>query len=183
MVKHVDDVVDVIVEIEVALGHGNHPGVDPVADIDVSTRQQRLDCAAQQCGIVARHRGDDQDARAFFGTGRQMPLEVDHVTEWLAPDDLFLDLHALTIDGGCRKTEGRLAVAARDALEDFEACGEGAPHDGVRPGVQRIFPGEVHRVSACPKRCHESVVEFVELIEHGFCTFVPDRGVRVHSLH
>ena len=54
------DVVDVVVEIEVALGERHLAGVGPVGDVHVVVGQQRLDRAAQQGGVVAAHRRHHQ---------------------------------------------------------------------------------------------------------------------------
>ena len=58
-----DDVGDIVVEAEGAVGQRRVAGVAPVGDVDVVVRQQGLDRAAQQGGEVAGQRRDQQDAR------------------------------------------------------------------------------------------------------------------------
>ena len=101
---------------------------------------------------------------------------MDQVTEGTAPDDFFLDRNTLAFNRRLRQSEGRLTIATGHALENLEACREGPTHDRVGPWVQGVLPGEVHGISRRAEGCHECVVEFVELIEHGFCTFVPDQS-------
>ena len=70
-VQHLDDVVDVVVEVERAGGERHHPGVLPVGDVDVVVGQQRLDRAAQQRRVVAGHRRHQQHLRvAALAVGR-----------------------------------------------------------------------------------------------------------------
>ena len=61
--QHRDHVIDVVVEIEAPFGERHHAGIDPFGDVDVVVRQERLDGAAQQRRVVARHRRDDQQFR------------------------------------------------------------------------------------------------------------------------
>ena len=65
VVDHLEQVVDIVVEIEMALGEFDLAGIGPVGDVDVGLRQHGLDGSTQQGRIVARHRGDDQELLAF----------------------------------------------------------------------------------------------------------------------
>ena len=65
--EHVDQVVDVIVEVEAALGERHHAGVGPIGDHHLMGRQEGLDRAAQQRRVMARHRGDDEELRLGLG--------------------------------------------------------------------------------------------------------------------
>ena len=56
-----DDIVDVVVEIEIALRQRHFARIGPVCDMHVMLGQQRLDRAAQERGVVAAHRRDQQD--------------------------------------------------------------------------------------------------------------------------
>ncbi|MCY1233351.1 hypothetical protein D9M72_458910 [compost metagenome] len=80
-VQHLDDVVDVIVEIESAFAERHHAGVDPVRDVDVGMRQQGFHGAAQQRRVVAGHRRHDQNLRIGGTPLGQGALEMDEVAE------------------------------------------------------------------------------------------------------
>ena len=58
-----DDVVDVVVEAEGAVGERDVAGIVPVGDVDVVVGEQRPDRVAQQRGEMAGQRRDDQHAR------------------------------------------------------------------------------------------------------------------------
>ncbi len=66
--EELDQIIDIIVEIEAAVGQRHQLRVAPVGDVDIAARQQPLDRAAQQRRIVARHRRDDQQPRARLST-------------------------------------------------------------------------------------------------------------------
>ena len=51
--QHLDDVVDIVVEVEAALQHRHFAGVDPVDDEHRMVGQEGLDRTAQQGGVVA----------------------------------------------------------------------------------------------------------------------------------
>ena len=72
MLDHLDQVVGVVVEVEITVAQRNVARVDPVGDVDVVLGQHVGDRAAQQRGVVARHRRDDQHlgvASRFGGGG------------------------------------------------------------------------------------------------------------------
>jgi hypothetical protein len=112
-------IVDVVVEIELAFGHRHHAGVSPVGDVDVGMRQHRLDGAAQQRRIVARHWRHDQKLGVGTAAGGQGALEMDQVAEWPRPGDLLGHTNRLEVDRRLFEAEGRLAIAPRRALEEF----------------------------------------------------------------
>ena len=100
-------------------GHG--AGIHPVGDVDVVMRQHGFDRAAQQRGIVARHRRDDQ----------QLVLRLDRCCPAAcgsSPDCRSLssatpvprsppDRHRRWY----RDAEGRLAIAPRASARTFPA--------------------------------------------------------------
>ncbi len=87
--QHLDDVADVIVKIEGPIAHGHHAGIDPIGDIDISRGQQGLDGAAQQCGIVAGHRRNQQHLRLRGRLGIGFFFEMNEIAKGPRPDDLF----------------------------------------------------------------------------------------------
>ena len=86
-VQHLDDVIDIVVEIEAALGQRNHPGIGPIGDVDLMRRQKGFDGAAQQRRVVAGHRRHDQHARLRRAQRpRQLAIEIQQAAERLFPD-------------------------------------------------------------------------------------------------
>ena len=69
---HLFEIIDVVVEVEMALGQRHGAGVDPVGDVDVMARQKGFHRPAQQRGVMARHGRDDQQ----LGLPRRLALEL-----------------------------------------------------------------------------------------------------------
>ena len=82
---------DIVVEIEGPERQGNHSRIGPVGNVDVEMGQERLDRAAKQRRVMARHRRDDQKLRLIRAVGEIGSGEVEKVAERLGPDDLFED--------------------------------------------------------------------------------------------
>ena len=59
-----------IIETEIALRQRHAAGIEPVGDIDIMFGKHGRDRAAQQGGIMARHRGDDQHLGVGPAQGR-----------------------------------------------------------------------------------------------------------------
>ena len=111
--QHRDHVVDVVVEIEAPVGERHHAGIDPFGDVDVVVRQERLDGAAQQRRVVARHRRDDQQ----FGLRPlrrvlERALEMQQPAERPLPDGSDVHRHALAADQGGRRCPIRAGCSA-----------------------------------------------------------------------
>ena len=86
-VQHGDDVVDVVVEIEAAFRQRHHARVAPIGDVDVVIGQEGLHRAAQQRGVVARHRRHDQQFRLRPARrAREGALEMQQPAERPLPD-------------------------------------------------------------------------------------------------
>ena len=100
-VQHLDDVIDIVVEIEAAFGQRHHPRIGPVGDVDLMGRQEGFDRAAQQRRVVAGHRRHDQHARlrAAQRPG-QLAIEIQQPAERLFPDRADLDRRADAVDLG-----------------------------------------------------------------------------------
>ncbi|MGY4283534.1 hypothetical protein ACVWXO_002754 [Bradyrhizobium sp. LM2.7] len=161
-VQHLDDVVDVIVEIEAAIAERHHAGVGPVGDIDVMRRQEGFYRAAEQRRIMARHRRDDQHARlrAAQGTG-ELAIEVEQPAERFFPDRTDLDGNADAVDFGVVEAPFRLAVAARGALEQFAGRGDRFADLGPRPGIQGILKQELGRIGDGARRIERGLRHLV----------------------
>ena len=114
---HFGDVIDVIVEIELADRQGNPPGVNPIGDIDVMGLDKGFHRAAQKRRVMARHGGDDQQAGLGRRLRRQVALEMQDLAEGAHPHDFLVDRDFTPVDQGFVQAESRLAIAAGHALE------------------------------------------------------------------
>ena len=127
--EHVQDrnhIVDIVIEIELALRRRHHARVRPIGDVDVMIGQKRLDGAAQQRGEMARHRRDDQKFR--LRPLRRMckrALEMQEPAERPFPDRGDVDRHALAADQRRGDAPFRFAVTACRAFEQFAGRGDG----------------------------------------------------------
>ncbi len=133
MAHHFHQIVDVIVEIEDARPPGRHRArVAPIGDVDVVARQEGLDRAAQQRGVMARH-GRDQAAVSIGAARprRTRRLKCSRPQKGRLPNDLLDDLDLGAVDHRRVQAEHRLAVAARHALEQLGRRGEVAAERGV----------------------------------------------------
>ena len=160
--QHLDDVIDIVVEIEAALGERNHARVGPVGDVDFMRRQERLDRAAQQRRVMAGHRRHDQHARMRCAQRPgQLAIEMQQTAERLFPDRADLDRRAHAVDFGGVEAPFGLAVTARGALEQFAGRGDRFAEFGVRPGIQRILKQDLGGVGHGARRVERRVAHFV----------------------
>ena len=113
-----DDVVDIVVEVEIALGQRHLARVDPVGDVHVVVGQQRLDRAAEQGGEMAAHGRHDQNLGV---APRRVPAEMQELPEWLAQQDLFVDRDGFVADLRRVQPEGRLGIGLGEAGHNLGA--------------------------------------------------------------
>ena len=163
-VQHRDDIIDIIIKIELAFLHGNHAGIDPVGDVDIRIRHQCFHRAAQQRGVMAGHRRDDQDLR-IVAVRRDPAFEVDQVAERTAPDADFTYRNAHTAYGGFLETELRLAVAARRAFKHLAAGSDRTAVAGMSQRIQRVLEVEPGHVGQSSEGRHRGVVQFVKVVK------------------
>ena len=162
-VQHRDHVIDVVVEVEAPVRKRHHAGIDPLGDVDVMVRQERLDRAAQQRRVVARHRRDDEQFR--LRAPRRMlhrALEMQEPAERPLPHRRDVHRHALAADQGGVDAPFGLAVAARGALEEFERCGRGLPARGVRERVGGVLVEHAAGVRECARGRQGRLTHLVE---------------------
>jgi hypothetical protein len=165
------DVGDVVVQAERALGRRYHARVDPVGDVDLVVAQQRAHGVAQQRGMVAGHRGDDQHHRVVLHLvdgGRVVAeaLETLQLAERLGQRHA-LDHRDLLIvrDGGVDAEFGFLVVLAE-------------PMDQLVTGSHPLRAGQLRERTAVviehlriglrevAQRAEERALPFVDLIKH-----------------
>ena len=160
--QHLDDVIDIVFEIEAALGHRHHPGIGPVGDVDLMGRQKGFDRAAQQRRVMTGHRRHDQHARLRRAQRpRQLAIEIQQPAERLFPHDADFDRRAHAVDFGIVQAPFGLAVAARGALEHFAAGGDRFAELGVRPRIERILKQDLGRVGHGARRIERGLRHLV----------------------
>ena len=84
-----DEVVDEIVQIEVAVRRGDHARVGPVGDVDFRVRQQGFHRSTQQGRVVA----DIGPIIRIFGSGRRCGSTAR--SKWIRSQNGFLTNHPL----------------------------------------------------------------------------------------
>ena len=117
-VHEVDDIVDIGIEVELAVLQRHVARIDPVGDVDIMMRQQCLYRSTQQGGMVPGHRGHDQQ---LWIIALGIALEAEQPAERLFHNCLFLNRDLATIDLGTVQTEFRLGKTSGGALEHFSA--------------------------------------------------------------
>ena len=83
----VNEIEGVVLDIKLAFRDGNVAGVVPICDVDLTVADQALYGGAQERGIVARHRGNDQYLAGRFFTACH--VKVDQIAK--GAFDNFLD--------------------------------------------------------------------------------------------
>ena len=158
-----DQIVDVIVEIEVTVRQRHQPRIHPFGDVDVVVRQKRLDRAAQQRRVMARHRRHDHELRLRTARRRgEDALEMQEPAERPLPDRRDVHRDAFAADQRVRDIPVRLAVAAGEALEHFRARGERLADRRMVPRIERIFQIEPRDVGKGARRIERGMAHFVE---------------------
>ena len=136
MLQELDEIVDIVVEIEAAVGERDQLRVAPVGDVDVVAGHHPLDRAAKQGRIMAGHRRDHQQLRP--GRSALLP-EMLQLAERLAEHDLLVDRDLLALDDDPLDPEFRLAARRRGVGEDFERRGDDRAHLRIAERIGRIL--------------------------------------------
>ena len=181
VVQNLDQVVDVVVQAEIAVDDRDDPRVRPVGDVDVAMGQEGRDRAAQERRVMARHRRDDQELRLLGPAGEIRPGKTQQAAEGPGPDDLLLNrIRASVLGGEFIEAEGRLAVAAGHALEHLRACRNVLAEKGMGQRVPGIAEGEMGGVrpgASGHKRRMRHLIEFVRFaLEHAQSPPFPHPG-------
>ena len=148
----VDDVIDEVVEVEAAHGQRHVARVDPVGDVEIVLRQHRLDGAAQQRRVVARHRRDQQHLRvvALAPAMARRARSAASSQNGVAATTLFAHRHVEAVDARRLDPELRLAVAPRHVLEHFAGRREMPAEGRHAQRVERPIQGRAHAPASRP---------------------------------
>src|SRR5262249_851707 len=112
------DVVDIVVEVEGAFSAWHEASILPLGDVDVVMRQEVTDGTADQWREVAGHWRHDQELGVpVAAPGRNVPLEMNEVTERLRNDDVLPHSDLSAPDLRRPDPPQRLGVASRSPLE------------------------------------------------------------------
>ena len=161
LMQHLDDVIDIIIEVEAAFGQRHHARVGPVGDVDLMGRQEGFDRAAQQRRVMPGHRRHDQHARLRLRSGR-----VSLRSKYSRRQNGFSQIERTSTGVRTPLTSVvveipfRLAVAARGALEQFAAGGDRFAEFGVRPRIERILKQDLGRIRHRARRIERRVTPF-----------------------
>ena len=158
-----DDIVDVVVEVEIAVGERHFAGIGPVGDVDVVLGEQRLDRATQQGGEVAAHRRHQQNLGV---APRRVAVEVEKVAERLAQQDLFVDLDVLVIDEGSFQAKCGLPEVLGEPRHDLGAGRDRLAEPGFGQGIVGAGVGLLEGIGPEPDGLGELPVKFVSMIKH-----------------
>ncbi|MNT01471.1 hypothetical protein D3C72_1359370 [compost metagenome] len=166
LAQHLDDITDVIVEIEGPIARCHHAGIDPIGNVNIGRRQQRLHGAAQQGRIMAGHRRHQQHLRLRLAGRIDLFFEMDEIAERTRPDGLFSNGNGLSIDNSRGKAEFRFDITARQAFENLEAGIEASSEGRAGKRVHRIVAGLAHHIGTGAQRRHGRMVHFIKMVEH-----------------
>ena len=139
-------VADVVVQVERAGGRGDHARVGPVGDVDLVVGQQGAHGVAQQGGVVAGQRRDDQHGRIVLEVAQLVfvvgeALEAQQAAERLVQRDTLHHRHRDAVHFDLMDAEFRLLVLLAEPVHQFE-CGGGAL--GTRQAAQPAVLRRIH---------------------------------------
>ena len=154
--QHITHIIDIIIQIETARRHRHKAGVDPIGDIDFMGLDEGFDRAAQQRGVMARHRRDNQQFGLAHTVAVDHPVKMDQIAKGILPHDMLGHGNAHTVDLCGRQIECGLAIATRRALEQFASGGERAANSRFSGKIGRIIQhppaGLCHRTRGTNQR-------------------------------
>ncbi len=173
LVAHVDHVVDIVVEVEGALGQRHRARIGPVRDVDLVMGKHCLHRAAQQRRVMARKRRDDEQLllrrHALHRGG--LALEMDEVAERAFPDDPFGHGNGLAVHLRLVEAELRFAVAPGRRLENVDGGRQRLVRHAFGEGIERVAQRPEAHFRRRPERCDRGMIEFVEMIQHALPRF------------
>ena len=180
MREKLDHIVDIVVEVELALAGRHQLRVAPIGDVDIRHRQHPLHRAAQQRGIVAGHRRHDQQLRTAFHALAHEALEL---AERLAEHDFLMHLDLTAVDLGEVEREGRLAARRGGMGENFERGGHHRPAAEIGERIGRIVEQARAEIGqgTCPGK--HRTLNLVGVVQHQKSFPVPrslQRGLSYH---
>jgi len=166
LAQHVDQRVDVVVQVEAALENGHVARIDPVGDVDIVVGEKGAHRPAKQRGVVA---GQGRDHEHRRGVGRSARLdqafgiaaEAPQFHPRRAPDRLAPHGHRPAVHHHLVDVPGRLEVAAGQVGGDVGRRRQRAAELGGGGGVERRTPEITRQFGGDTKRGGGAVGGFV----------------------
>ncbi len=169
MLQPSDQIVDIVVEIEIAVRKGDVPRVGPVGDVDVVIGQQPCDRATQERGEMAGHRRDHQQLGVAFAA---LAHEMTELAEGLARLDRLADRHFLAVDHRRRQIEGRLSTRRCSMSEHVEGMRKQGAAAEIGERIGRVLQDLHARRGDCTRAGQQISLNFVSAIEHAIPAFI-----------
>nr|GEU28069.1 hypothetical protein [Tanacetum cinerariifolium] len=183
-------IINVVVEVEGAVGERHHARVGPVGDVHVVLDQQAAYGVAQQRGVVARQRRHQQHGGLRQGLGLlvvQVFLEMDQAAERLVDHHALDDAHRLVVgralDGRRVDVERRLFIILAQSVHQFVTGRDALRKRRVRQrrhGVAEHFGGGVGPLH---QGREQRALHFVQLVEHSESRSCFVEDWRFHAQH
>ena len=173
--EELDQIIDIVVEVEAAGRQRHQLRVAPVGDVDVRHRQHPLDRAAQQRGIMAGHRRDDQQlgaalhARAIFG-GAHEALEL---AERLAQHHFLMDGDLPAVDHRAIEPEFRLAARRGGMREHLERRGKHRPAAEIGERIGGVVQQTGGKIGQRARTCEKRALNLISVVQHCVPSAVP----------
>ena len=169
--QHLAHMVEIVVEIEAAGVQRHVAGVGPVGDEHLVVLQEGLHRAAQQGGVVARQRRDDQHGRlqlpaAGLAHVGHVAAEMGELHPGAGPHLGLGDAHRLAVDLHGIDVPGRAAVAAGQVGEQVGAGEQPPSQVAVLGRIERRRPEAARGARREPERRGGVVAGFIHRIEH-----------------
>ena len=164
-------IVDVVVQMELALGQRHHARVFPIGDVDLVVLEHGLHRVTQQGCIVARKRRHDQYRRLALEAikrGRVIgeALEATQFAEGLGDFNALMDGDRDTLDVDRTDTELGFLVVPTQAVHEVEASGHALREGRLAEHGQRIGKNLGGGVRQVGEGLHHGALRFVQLVQH-----------------
>ena len=166
-------VVDVVVQVELALGQRHHAGVLPVGDVDLVAFQHGAHGVAQQRGVMARQRRHDQHRRLHLQLFQRRrivreALEAQQLAEGLVDLHALVDGHLDAIHVDLADVELGFLVILAQAVEQGIGGRYALRHGQLAQQGVAVAVGLGGGIGHVGKRLKQRTLRFVDLIKHWF---------------
>ena len=158
-----DDVIDIIVEIEPPFRPRNQLRVAPVGNIHLMLGQHAFHRAAQQRGIMARHRRHDQQ---LGRTLNPLAREALQLAEGLLQNDFLENRDGLSVHLGFEQAKARLATRRCCMCEHIKRGRKHRATAEIGKGVGRVLEELRPDIGEGTGTGEQRTLQFIGVIEH-----------------
>ena len=164
-------IVDVVVQVELAVFQRHQARVLPVGDVDLVVLQHGAHGVAQQRGVVARQRRHDQHHRLVLQAGEGgrivgKALEAAQLAKRFVDLDALVNRNVHALDLHRADAKFGLDVVLAQAVQQRVAGRHALGQRRLRHRVQRVAVELGCGLRQVGKRLHDGALGFVELVEH-----------------